>query len=60
MLTKLAVWYLRKKRVSVLIGWKVKEARLQAMYNNVYVHQNDLHNTIINCNGESIVRGYRQ
>ncbi len=60
MLVKLAVWYLRKKRVSVLIGWKLKEARLQAMYNNVFVHRNDFYNTIIDCKGESIVRGYRQ
>lgn len=44
MLTKLAVWYLRKNRRSVLIGYNVKDGCIKAKHNNAFIYDNNLTN----------------
>jgi hypothetical protein len=40
MFTKLAIWYLRKRKKSVLIGYNVKNGTIRAIENDAYSHDN--------------------
>lgn len=42
MFTKLAIWYLRKRKKSVLIGWDVEDARMQCKHSDSFVFGNTL------------------
>lgn len=42
MLAKLAVWYLRKNRRSVLIGYNIIGGYIIAKDNNAFIHNNNL------------------
>lgn len=45
MLTKLAIWYLRKRKVSVLIGFLTYEALIQQERESAYLYDSNLMNT---------------
>lgn len=42
MLTKLAIWYLRRKKNSVLIGYDLKGGLIVARNNDAFVYNNSL------------------
>lgn len=42
MLTKLAVWYLRKKNVSVLVGYELMGGYAKAINSKTHVYDNNL------------------
>lgn len=44
MLSKLAIWYLRKRKKSVLIGYRVVGGKMNAIYNKSYTYDNQLIN----------------
>lgn len=45
MLINLAIWYLRKKNVSVLINYKVEGGKMKQLSNIGRTYDNELHNT---------------
>lgn len=42
MLTKLAIWYLRKRKKSVLIGFNIKDGEIQTKNKTTYYYDNQL------------------
>ncbi|WP_374723668.1 hypothetical protein [Calidifontibacillus erzurumensis] len=40
MLKKLAIWYLRKKKCSVLIGYKLSGGQIKALNKDAYTYNN--------------------
>lgn len=44
MFTKLAIWFLQKKKVSVIIGFTIegKEVKAKSKYNDTYTYDNEL------------------
>lgn len=44
MLSKLAVWYLRKKKISVLIGFEVKNGQMKSYNQTCALFDNELYN----------------
>jgi hypothetical protein len=44
MFESLAIWYLRKKKRSVLIGYKLEEGQVKALNNKAYIFDNNINN----------------
>ncbi|RST60187.1 hypothetical protein D5F11_009015 [Siminovitchia terrae] len=44
MLAKIAIWYLRKTKKSVLIGFEIKDGYLRSLNNNTLTYDNHLVN----------------
>ncbi len=44
MLTKLAAWYLKKRKKSVLIGYEIKNGYVRSMNDDAFIHGNELIN----------------
>ena len=42
MISELCIWYLRKRKKSVLIGYKMKGDTIQALNNDAFVYDNEL------------------
>jgi len=56
MIIRLAIWYLRKRKVSVLINMKVKDGTVQQKTNKGWTCDNDLHNVrYLDKNGKELV-----
>ncbi|GLY11377.1 hypothetical protein [Pseudobacillus badius] len=41
MLTELAIWYLRKKKKSVMIAFKIKDGAVQAINKDTFIYENE-------------------
>lgn len=55
MITNLCIWWLRKRKVSVLIGYKTYFGTLKQLSNEGYIYDNELnHTNYINPNGKRI------
>ncbi|WP_271750075.1 hypothetical protein [Bacillus paralicheniformis] len=46
MLTSLAIWYLRKRKQSVLIGFEVDGGQVKSQSNRTFVYDNTLLDTV--------------
>lgn len=46
MLTSLAIWYLRKRKLSVLIGFEAIDGQVKPQNNRTFVYDNTLRNTV--------------
>lgn len=46
MITKLAIWWLRKAKKSVVINYVVTEGELQAKQKQVFIYDNDFTDTV--------------
>lgn len=56
MLTKLAIWYLRKRKRSVMIGFSVQPYFIQPTNRDAYLYDNRLVNIkYYDCNGDEVV-----
>lgn len=44
MISKFAVWYLRKRKKSVLIGYEIKNGYVRSMNNDALTYDNELTN----------------
>ncbi|MEH7652311.1 hypothetical protein [Bacillus safensis] len=42
MITKLAIWWLRKRKRSVMIGYEIIEGEIKARYNTALLYDNTL------------------
>lgn len=42
MLINLAIWYLRARKKSVIIGYKLRKEEIQALYPVAYIYDNDI------------------
>ena len=49
MLTKLAIWYLRKKKKSVLIGYELDKNKIRCLSNSAYIYDSNLNNVDYLC-----------
>jgi hypothetical protein len=43
MLSKLAIWYLRKRKASVLIGFEIKGGSFKSLNNKTSLYDNELY-----------------
>lgn len=44
MLKKLAIWYLRKKNVSVLINYRIEDGKVQQLHDESRIYNNEFIN----------------
>lgn len=54
MLTNLAIWYLRLKKASVLINYKLTDGEIQQLGRNGYTYDCDFNKTIMKLSDGSI------
>lgn len=46
MITKLAIWWLRKRKLTVLIGHDITGGEIKARFNKVYLYDSNLRDAV--------------
>jgi hypothetical protein len=49
LLANLAIWYLRKKKKSVLIGYELDENKIRCLSNSAYIYDSNINNVSYLC-----------
>lgn len=53
MFESLAIWYLRKRKRSVIIGYKLEGGKVKCLYNKAYIYDNYIEDIIYRCSDDT-------